>query len=66
LIKEDDVYGSERKNSFGCNEKGRKTYEAWRYRLKVEMDKAEVSRIIDNLKKEGKVISPKRCFYEPV
>ena len=34
--------------------------------IKAEMDKAEVSKIIDNLKKEGKVISPKRCFYEPV
>jgi hypothetical protein len=34
--------------------------------IKAEMDKAEVSKIIDNLKKEGKLISPKRCFYEPV
>jgi DNA-binding MarR family transcriptional regulator len=33
---------------------------------KAEMDKDEVSKIIDKLKKEGKVASPKRCFYEPV
>lgn len=25
----------------------------------------EVSKIINKLKKEGKVISPKRCYYEP-
>ena len=33
---------------------------------KAEMDKDEVSRIIDKLKKEGKVSPPKRCFYAPV
>ncbi len=33
---------------------------------KAEMDKDEVSKIIDKLKKEGKVSSPKRCFYAPV
>ncbi|OPX96474.1 MAG: hypothetical protein A4E58_01722 [Syntrophorhabdus sp. PtaB.Bin006] len=32
---------------------------------KTEMDKDDVSKIIDKLKKEGKVSSPKRCFYEP-
>jgi DNA-binding Lrp family transcriptional regulator len=30
---------------------------------KADMDKDEVSEIIDKLKKEGKVSSPKRCFY---
>jgi len=29
------------------------------------LDKSEVSKIISALKKEGKVISPKRCFYAP-
>jgi len=33
---------------------------------KAELDKDEVSKIIDKLKKEGKVTSPKRCFYAPV
>ncbi len=33
---------------------------------KAELDKDEVSKIIDKLKKEGKVASPKRCFYSPV
>jgi len=33
---------------------------------KIDINKDEVSKIIDKLKKEGKVISPKRCFYEPV
>ena len=33
---------------------------------KAEMDKDEVSRIIDKLKKEGEVSPPKRCFYAPV
>ena len=29
----------------------------------VGMESKDVSKIINNLKKEGKVISPKRCFY---
>jgi hypothetical protein len=31
----------------------------------VHMDKDEVAKIIEQLKKEGKVSSPKRCFYAP-
>jgi Mn-dependent DtxR family transcriptional regulator len=30
------------------------------------MDSKEVSKIIGDLKKKGKVSSPKRCFYAPV
>lgn len=30
------------------------------------MDSKEVSTIISDLKKRGKVASPKRCFYAPV
>jgi predicted transcriptional regulator len=26
-------------------------------------DAKEVSKIINNLKKEGKIVSPKRCYY---
>ena len=33
---------------------------------KAKLEKDEVARIIDKLKKEGKVASPKRCFYAPV
>jgi len=33
---------------------------------KAKMEKDAVSKIIDKLKKEGKVSSPKRCFYAPV
>ena len=33
--------------------------------LRTDLDKKEVSRIIDKLKKDGKVSSPKRCFYAP-
>ncbi|NJE26529.1 MarR family transcriptional regulator [Thermococcus sp. MV5] len=29
------------------------------------LDKKEVSEAIKKLKKEGKVISPKRCYYAP-
>ncbi|MDZ7261502.1 MAG: MarR family transcriptional regulator [candidate division KSB1 bacterium] len=29
------------------------------------LDKDEVSKIISDLKKQGKVSSPKRCFYAP-
>jgi len=29
------------------------------------VDSKEVSRLIDTLKKEGLLISPKRCFYAP-
>ena len=32
---------------------------------KAGLDKAAVAKIIDKLKKEGKVASPKRCFYAP-
>jgi len=31
----------------------------------LDMDSKEVSKIISELKKEGKVQSPKRCFYAP-
>jgi DNA replicative helicase MCM subunit Mcm2 (Cdc46/Mcm family) len=30
------------------------------------MDSKEVSTIISDLKKKGKVVSPKRCYYAPV
>ncbi len=30
------------------------------------IDSKEVSKVIQDLKKEGKVHSPKRCFWEPV
>ncbi len=29
------------------------------------IDKEEVSKLIKELKKEGKITSPKRCFYAP-
>jgi Mn-dependent DtxR family transcriptional regulator len=29
------------------------------------VESKEVSKIINKLKKDGKVISPKRCYYEP-
>ena len=29
------------------------------------IDKKEVSKIIQKLKKDGKIYSPKRCFYAP-
>jgi DNA-binding MarR family transcriptional regulator len=29
------------------------------------IDQKEVAKIIDTLKKEGKVASPKRCYWEP-
>jgi len=29
------------------------------------IDQKEVAKIIDALKKEGKVTSPKRCYWEP-
>ena len=31
----------------------------------TDVDSKEVSKIINKLKKQGKVISPKRCYYEP-
>lgn len=31
----------------------------------IGADKKEVSKVIDALKKKGKLASPKRCFYEP-
>jgi hypothetical protein len=32
---------------------------------KANLDKAEVGAVIEKLKKDGKIISPKRCFYAP-
>ncbi|MHA1950718.1 MAG: MarR family transcriptional regulator [Candidatus Thorarchaeota archaeon] len=29
------------------------------------IDKKEVSKVIKNLKKEGKLVSPKNCYYAP-
>lgn len=29
------------------------------------LDAKEVSKLIDALKKEGRLVSPKRCFYAP-
>lgn len=31
----------------------------------LELDSKEVSKIIDSLKKQGLVVSPKRCYYAP-
>lgn len=31
----------------------------------VGMDSKEISKIIENLKKEGLIESPKRCYYSP-
>ena len=31
----------------------------------LKADSKEVSKIINDLKRQGKVTSPKRCFYEP-
>ena len=31
----------------------------------LNADSKEVTKIINDLKKKGKVSSPKRCFYEP-
>lgn len=31
----------------------------------TQMDKEEVSAIMNQLKKEGKIVCPKRCFYQP-
>ncbi|WP_028322059.1 transcriptional regulator [Desulfatiglans anilini] len=31
----------------------------------IGIDGKEVSKIINSLKKQGKVFSPKRCFYAP-
>jgi predicted transcriptional regulator len=30
------------------------------------LDKDEVSKILSELKKSGKITSPKRCFYAPI
>lgn len=30
------------------------------------LDKQEVSKIISELKKKGKISSPKRCYYAPI
>ena len=31
----------------------------------IGIESKEVSKAIDSLKKQGKVISPKRCYYSP-
>ncbi len=32
----------------------------------VDLSKNEVSKVIKELKKKGKIHSPKRCFYAPI
>ena len=32
----------------------------------INADAKEISKAINNLKKQGKITSPKRCFYEPL
>lgn len=32
----------------------------------IDADAKDVSKAINNLKKQGKIHSPKRCFYEPL
>ncbi len=32
----------------------------------LDVDSKEVSKAIKALKKEGRILSPKRCFYAPV
>lgn len=32
----------------------------------IDLDSKEVSKIISELKKKGKITSPKRCFYAPI
>ncbi|MBM3132567.1 MAG: MarR family transcriptional regulator [Chloroflexi bacterium] len=29
------------------------------------IDKGEVGKVINQLKKEGKIVSPKNCYYQP-
>ncbi len=31
----------------------------------TKLDKEEVSKIMNQLKKDGKIVCPKRCFYQP-
>lgn len=30
-----------------------------------KLDKKEVAKVMDKLKKDGKIVSPKRCYWEP-
>jgi len=47
-----------------CNEKGLETNQAPGDVAKmIGADSKEVSKVISELKKKGKVISPKRCYY---
>ena len=48
-------------------EKTGKPVQARRRSAKItKLDGKEVSTIIKNLKNQGKIVSPKQCFYEPV
>ena len=63
---EEDGHGREREKGAGRDEEGRaQPLRPGEIAEKAAMDKAEVTKIIDKLKKEGKVSSPKRCFYAP-
>ena len=46
-------------------EKARKPVRPGDVAKTVGLAKDEVSKIINSLKKKGKVTSPKRCFYAP-
>jgi len=58
-------YGRKRKEGPRSDEKGREALATWRHRQESRNGQDEVAKIIDKLKKEGKVSSPKRCFYAP-
>lgn len=53
------------KTVLGAMKKAGKPLKAGEVAEAVGLDKAEVSKIINALKKQGKVGSPKACYYEP-
>lgn len=46
-----------------CFEKSEEPMNATMVATKTGVDKKEVSKIMDKLKKEEKIISPKRCYW---
>ena len=54
------------KKIIGAMKKGGKPMRPGEIAEAAKMDKGDVSKIIQKLKKDGAVHSPKRCFWEPV
>jgi predicted transcriptional regulator len=66
LLKKDEGGSAMEKKVLSAMKKAGKPVRPGDVAKMIGADSKEISKIISDLKKKGKVASPKRCFYEPV